>query len=219
MGDDMEGSLNGLTGVSVVSDALSADRLLEQPDARTQIEFSEHLRPHDRLISPVLRFIFRHIERGLTDEAWYENQLYFLLQRMHTLHRSDQAAIDLIPTSRASTRRELFRRVGLCVDFINTHYARHVGLAEIAAAAHLSPYHCLRVFRSVQGTTPVCFLNNRRVLAAERLLRETDLAVDEIALRVGFESRTSLFRHLKRLRGLSATAVRTGSRQPEDRKV
>lgn len=189
--------------------ALAPERLLEDPGASSPVEFSEQLRRHDRLITPVLRFIYRHVESGLTDEAWYEDQFYFLLQRMQVLHRNDLAAAELIPTSRPSTRRELFRRVALCADFINTHYMRHVGLAEIAAAAHLSAYHCLRVFKALHGVTPVCYLNNRRVLAAERLLRETEVTVDEIALRVGFESRTSLFRHIKRVRGVAPSALRS----------
>lgn len=191
--------------------ALTPEALLESPAGTAAVEFSEQLRPHDRLITPVLRFIYRHVESGLTDEAWYEDQLYFLLQRMQVLHRQDLAAAELIPTSRASTRRELYRRLALCADFINTHYMRHVGLTEIAAAAHLSPYHCLRVFKALHGVTPVCYLNNRRVRAAERLLTNSDVRVDEIAARVGFESRTSLFRHMKRLRGLAPSALRTAS--------
>ena len=187
---------------------VDAEQLLEYPGGGAPVEFSEQLRPHDRLITPVLRFIYRHVESGLTDEGWYEEQLYFLLQRMQLLHRRDLAAAELIPTRRASTRRELARRLGRCVDFINTHYTRHVGLTEIAAAAHLSPYHCLRVFKALHGVTPVCYLNNRRVRAAERLLRDSGMTVDDIALRVGFESRTTLFRHIKRLRGVSPSALR-----------
>jgi AraC family transcriptional regulator len=175
------------------------------------IEFSEHVRTRDRLITPVLRFIHGYVESGVTDEAWYEDQLYFLLQRMRVLHRDDLAAAQLIPTRRASTRRELFRRLGLCVDFINTHYRSQVSLAEIAAAAHLSPYHCLRVFKALHGSTPVTYLNNRRVRAAERLLRNTDLAVDEVAARSGFESRITLFRQIKRVRGVAPSALRSAA--------
>lgn len=191
--------------------ALVPEALLDEPTGALAAGFSEQLRPHDRLITPVLRFIYRHVESGLKDEDWYEDQFYFLLQRMQTLHRTDLAAAQLIPTRRASTRRELFRRIGLCVDFINTYFRRRVGLAEIASAAHLSPYHCLRVFRALHGVTPVCYLNNRRVRAAERLLRESDMPVDEVAARVGFESRTSLFRHMKRLRGVAPSALRAAA--------
>ena len=188
--------------------ALAPERLLEDPAARLPIEFSERLRPHDRLITPVLRFIYRHVECGLTDEGWYEEQFYFLLQRMQVLHRNDLAAAQLIPTRRPGTRRELFRRLGLCVDFINTHYMRQVGLAEIAAAAHLSPYHCLRVFRALHRTTPTRYLAGIRARTAVRLLAESTLPVEAIAARVGFDGRATLYRHLKRLHGRSPRSVR-----------
>ena len=189
---------------------LAPEALLDEPDGarwRT-IEFSERVRNHDRLISPVLRFIHRHAQRGLTDEAWYEDQLYFLLQRMVILHRNDRAAARLIPARRASTRRELFRRLELCVDFIHAHYTRPVTLREIAAAANLSPYHCLRVFKAVHASTPTEYLKNRRLSAAERLLRDTKMRVDEVAARVGFENRTTLFRHMRRVRGVAPSEVR-----------
>lgn len=189
--------------------ARPAAALLEDP-ARTQhqVFFSEHLRSHDALISPVLRFIRRHVEGGLDDEQWYEEQLYFLLGRMQSLHTRDGAAMERVPAARRSTRREIFRRLGLCIDFIHTNYRRPIGLAEIAAAAHLSPYHCLRLFRSAHGCTPVAYLRRRRLLAAERLLRESTAPVADIAARVGIESRTTLFRQLRAAHGASARALR-----------
>ena len=66
----------------------SPETLLEEPQAYwgCPVEFSEHLRPHERHVTPVLRFIFRHVEAGIADEDWYEDQLYFLLQRMLAMH-------------------------------------------------------------------------------------------------------------------------------------
>ncbi len=189
---------------------LKPEALLDEPDGggSSTVEFSERVRSHDRLISPVLRFIHWHVQSGLDDEAWYEDQLYFLLQRMLILHRNDRAAAHLIPARRASTRRELRRRLELCVDFIHAHYARPIGLREIATAAHLSPFHCLRVFKAVHASTPTEYLNNRRLRAAERLLGDTTMRVDEVAARVGFESRSTLFRHMRRVRGLAPSEVR-----------
>ena len=187
----------------------SDEALLDDP-ARTerQLFFSEHLRSHDALISPVLRFIRRHVEAGLDDEAWYEEQLYFLLGRMQSLHRRDGAAMERVPAARGSTRREIFRRLGLCIDFIHTNYRHPIGLVEIAAAAHLSPYHCLRLFRSVHECTPVVYLRQQRLRAAARLLRESAAPVADIAARVGIESRTTLFRQLRAVHGASARALR-----------
>ncbi|MBV8782848.1 MAG: helix-turn-helix transcriptional regulator [Gammaproteobacteria bacterium] len=190
--------------------ALGPERLLDAPQEaeRGSAEFSERLRPHDRFITPVLRFIHRQIEAGLSDEQWLEEQLYFLLERMHVLRGNDLQAERLLPMQRASTRREIFRRLGCCVDFMHTHYARHIGLADIAGAAPLSPYHCLRLFKALHGITPATYLNNLRVRVAERLLRSGSISVDQAAARVGFESRTTLFRHMKRVRGCAPSTLR-----------
>ena len=193
--------------------ALPADALLADPDGHGTIEFSEHLRPHDRLVTPVLRFIYRHTALGLADEAWLEDQSYFLMGRMLAAHRNDRAAAQLLPVRRASTRRELFRRIGLAVNFIHTQYDRPIGLAEIAAAAFLSPYHCLRLFKTLHAVTPVEYLNRQRVRMAERLLRETRLGVDEVAARVGYGCRVTLYRQLRRLRGEAPGALQTVPRR------
>jgi len=187
------------------------ETLLDEPEEMpsTGVEFSERVRPHDRRITPVLRFVYRNVEAGLRDEHWLEEQLYFLLERMHVLHLDDVRAAQLLPTRRASTRRELFRRLGRCVDFMHTHYQRPVTLGEIAAAAPLSRYHCLRLFKALHGITPAAYLNNLRVTTAARLLRGGEVSVDQAAAQVGFESRTTLFRQMKRIYARAPSALRT----------
>jgi AraC-like DNA-binding protein len=197
--------------------ARAAAALLADPDGAGSIEFCEQLRPHDRVVTPLLRHMLAHIESGAADEAWLEDELYRLLARMCAVHRQDLAAAALLPVRRASTRRELQRRVALCVDFIHANFSRPIGLTQIAAAAHLSPYHCLRVFKSLQGITPMVCLNNRRVRAAERLLRQSDLPVEAVALQVGFESRSSLYRHMKRVSGSTPSAWRAPGRPTTQR--
>jgi AraC family transcriptional regulator len=183
--------------------------LLEDPEAAAPaVEFSEHVRRHDRVITPMLKHIHRHVAAGVTDEGWYEEHLFSLLHKMIGLCASDKAGCDLIAAARHSTRRELFRRVGLAVNFINTHYAEDIDLEDIAAAALMAPYHCLRVFRSVHEVTPNVYLNERRIRVAARLLQNSAASVDEIAARVGFGSRVTLFRQMKRFRGVAPTALR-----------
>lgn len=142
------------------------DTLVDDPHdrSRASVEFSEHSRPHDPKITPVLRHIQRHVAAGVDDEEWYEEQLYFLLQRMFALNRRDASSMRAIPAVRASTRRELFRRIGLAVDFIHTRSRERIGLEQIAAAAMLSPYHFLRVFKAVHGITPSAYLRRIRAL-------------------------------------------------------
>ncbi len=205
----------GMAGEVTRCHRLAHHTLLAEPAGTLAGDFGETLRAHDARVSPVLRFIRRHVEAGLDDEAWYEEQLYFLLGRMQSLHASDCAAMERVPAARPGTRREIFRRLGLCIDFIHSNYRRPIGLAEIAAAAHLSPYHCLRLFRSVHACTPVAYLRQRRLRTAARLLRETAATVAEIAAGVGIESRTTLFRQLRAAHGASPRALRAQPRTTE----
>ncbi len=199
--------------------ASSPERMLGDPyeHASAPVDFSENVRRHDRSITPVLNFIRHHVEAGLADEAWYEEQLRFLLQRMLGVHRQDVQTTELIPAARPATRKELFRRVGLGADFINTHFAEPIALEDIAAAAMLSPYHCLRVFKVVHGCTPNGYLTRKRIQAAERLLQSSATQVDEVAANVGFQSRTTLFRQMRHLRGLAPSTIRNDARRREPR--
>ena len=190
-------------------------RVLEDPAPRgaDAVVFSEHLRRHDRRVTPVLRYIAYHVDAGVDDPLWYEEQLALLMERLLCTRDADLGRIAAVPAGRPATRRELFRRVQLGADFIETNFRSPLDLAAMAHAACLSPYHFLRVFRSVHGLTPGQFLQAKRVRVAERLLMESDLGLEEIAALAGFGSRTTLFRQLRRRRGLAPSALRAAQRR------
>lgn len=165
------------------------------------VDFDEQLRPHDQTVSPVMQFIRHHILDGVDDDRWYEEQLHVLAARLLVQqHRTTQVALRL-DCAKASTRQELQRRLGFAADFMQSNYERDIGLEDIAAAACLSVHHFMRLFRRVYGMTPTQFLYRKRVRVALRLLRQSDLAMQDIATRVGFNSRATFYRQLKRWRG------------------
>ncbi len=189
------------------------EALLEnpQPGGAAEPEFPEHLHPHDATVSPMLRYLHGQVAAGEDDEGWYEERLYELLARMLRSREDDRRALTRIPAARPNTRHELYRRVGLAADFIHSHYAEPIALPDIAAAARLSPFHCLRVFRSVHGVTPVEYLTRKRVRVAQRLLESPQLCVEDVAALVGLNSRTTLFRQMKKILG---TSPRQSRRSP-----
>ncbi|MFI9332791.1 GlxA family transcriptional regulator [Kitasatospora sp. NPDC052868] len=63
---------------------------------------------------------------------------------------------------------------------------------RMAALALMSERSFARRFAAATGTTPLRWLLEQRVLAAQRLLEETDLPVDAVAVRCGFGSAVSL---------------------------
>jgi AraC family transcriptional activator FtrA len=66
---------------------------------------------------------------------------------------------------------------------------------SLAARAHMSSRTFARRFRAETGTTPHDWLTAQRVLLARRLLEDTDLGVDAIALRAGFGTAAMLRHH------------------------
>lgn len=61
-------------------------------------------------------------------------------------------------------------------------------LADIAAEAHLSVYHFIRVFREVTGETPHRYLTRLRIEQAQQLLTSTAFTIEQVAERCGFSS-------------------------------
>ena len=192
------------------------DRLLEDGElsASAALPFAPHLQPHDRSVTPVLLFIRRHCEMGLDDPLWYEEQLAFLLERMLMRHRQIIARARGIPVRRAATQREILRRISLATDFIHSCFDRPLMLSDMASAAFLSRHHFLRLFKHIHDVTPHEYLQRKRTMVAARLLRNSELGVEEIVRQVGFDSRSTLFRAMRRFHGVTPRECRRASDIP-----
>jgi AraC family transcriptional regulator len=176
---------------------------------RYPVEFAERIYEHDNLVSPVLRHIRAAVDSGPVEDAWLDEQLLFLLGRMMRLHFRKLRVESAVPSRKPGTRKELLRRLGLGVDFMQTRYREPLRLKDIAAAAHLSPFHFLRVFKSVYRISPSDYVNRKRATVALRLLQESNWTMNTVADHVGFGSRTSLYRHLKAHYGVEPRELRS----------
>jgi AraC family transcriptional regulator len=88
--------------------------------------------------------------------------------------------------------------------FIQANYTQDIGLKDIAAAAHVSPYHLTRLFKRAIGYAPYQYLIHARVTGARALLsagRRRSLA--DIAAAVGFVDQSHLTRHFKKAFGMT----------------
>lgn len=99
------------------------------------------------------------------------------------------------------------RRAVQAALWLDERSERASSLQEVAAQAGLSPFHFLRVFRSVLGVTPHQYLVRARLRHAARLLA-TDLAITEIAYGVGFGDLSNFVRTFQRAAGVSPRAFR-----------
>lgn len=82
------------------------------------------------------------------------------------------------------------------------------GLDELAAAAHLSPFHFHRVWRALTGEALGRTVTRLRLLRALHLLEDPDSAITDVALATGFDSSQSLARTFRESLDATPTQLR-----------
>ncbi|MFE5209838.1 GlxA family transcriptional regulator [Streptomyces sp. NPDC056600] len=92
------------------------------------------------------------------------------------------------PTPAAGTEDPLSRARREVLAALDTPWT----VRDMARAALMSERTFARRFTEATGTTPLRWLLEQRLLAAQRLLEETDLPVGEVAARCGFSSAVAL---------------------------
>jgi AraC family transcriptional regulator len=99
-------------------------------------------------------------------------------------------------------------RMHHAMDRIEADCREPLPLGELASSVGLSPFHFLRVFRSVSGTTPHQYLIGARLRLAVRMLLDTQLPVTRIAYDVGFQDLSNFVNTFRRVVGCSPGAYR-----------
>ena len=85
------------------------------------------------------------------------------------------------------------------------------GVGALAAACGLSTGAFIRWFKAETGVTPTEFITRRRVTEASRLLRYSDLSVEQVAEKTGYANRYHFSRVFARVAGCGPAAFRRGS--------
>jgi transcriptional regulator GlxA family with amidase domain len=92
------------------------------------------------------------------------------------------------------------------------HLDRPLTVAAMARHAARSERSFARHFRAETASTPLRWLHEQRLLHARRLLEETDLPVENVAVRSGFGTATTLREHFRRATRTTPTAYRRAFR-------
>ena len=91
--------------------------------------------------------------------------------------------------------------VDRAIEFIRENALADLSLEEIAAAAGLSRFHFLRLFRKSTGLPPHAYLIQRRVEIARRAI-EKGASLSRAAMEAGFSDQSHLTRRFKAIYGI-----------------
>lgn len=100
------------------------------------------------------------------------------------------------------------QQVRRLVEYMRAHLGEEIGIAELAAIAHLSPFHFCRVFRKSFGVSPHRYLMQERVDMAKKLLADHCLEIAHVAARVGYATQSHFTAVFRRLTGVTPRQYR-----------
>jgi len=99
-------------------------------------------------------------------------------------------------------------RITNILHYIHENYMEPIRLENLAAKCFISPYYLCREFKKNTNNTIIQYINNVRIINAQRLLMETDKKVTEISKQVGFSNVTHFERIFKSITGITPSKYR-----------
>lgn len=180
------------------SEMTDDDKLLDDPfkTGKQPVYFFEKTYDSDLFISNTFSWLRRLMKE---DVGWkktvdldsvYSQTLVRLLQ----IHRGLYTEINKLNSVKLSTRKELYRRLTIGKEFLDTSLDRKISVEEVSRISSLSPHHFKRTFKKIFGLTPHQYHVKKRLEYSRRLFESGRLNVSEICQLVGFEDSSSFIR-------------------------
>jgi AraC-like DNA-binding protein len=89
------------------------------------------------------------------------------------------------------------------IDYIHKNYKKDIAINTLADHVGLSYSHVRKIFNDETGENIVNYINNMRIEEAQRLLSQTNMNINDIALSLGYNNKQSFTRFFKKYVGIN----------------
>jgi len=120
----------------------------------------------------------------------------------------NQLLIKIARRAGESAEPEHQNRITEILHFLHLNYAETITLEALASRFYISPYYLCREFKRYTNSTIIQYVNNLRIIQAQKLFMETDKNITEISKEVGFSNVTHFNRVFKSVIGLPPSKSR-----------
>ncbi|MBQ7915175.1 MAG: helix-turn-helix domain-containing protein [Firmicutes bacterium] len=160
--------------------------LLQADDLLSLVESSGYAHLHCKLkqradMEQYFRQLYdkhQHLQTAM-DAASVKNTLIALLIHFYELYRQAAPTLPLNKTD---------RQVQAIIEYIDTNYNEAITLDLLQEKTFISKYHIAHLFRHLTGFSVIEYTQYRRIIEAQKLLRDTSQTVTEICYACGFNS-------------------------------
>jgi AraC family transcriptional regulator of adaptative response/methylated-DNA-[protein]-cysteine methyltransferase len=105
-----------------------------------------------------------------------------------------------------------YSRIAQAIDYIKANFKAQPNLDEVAANAHLSPFHFQRIFSEWAGTSPKKFLQYISIEHAKKLLAENDATLFDAAYETGLSGTSRLHDLFINIEGMTPAEYKNGGK-------
>ena len=91
---------------------------------------------------------------------------------------------------------------------VEQHFNTKHTVAEYAELLFKSPKTIYNIFSKIGSKTPLSYIQDRKMLEAKRLLYYTDIQIQEIAYKIGYNDIQAFSRFFKKQEGISPSKYR-----------
>jgi AraC family transcriptional regulator len=107
------------------------------------------------------------------------------------------------------TKADYVKRINVIEEYISSHLDEEMDLKKLAEMSNFSVFHFHRIFKGIHHETLAVYISRARVERAAYLLRYTNLPIETIAFKVGFEFPSSLSKAFKQFYNITPAAYRS----------
>jgi AraC family transcriptional regulator len=174
---------------------------------RRRLEFLNNYNVSDLALKNFLELFLLEAEAGGPSGRRYLQSLLGAFSAYFLAHYSSLAGGRGDPVGRAAARISP-EQIHELAGFIQSNLAEPLSIEDLAAELNMSKFYFLKEFKKSTGVTPYQFLIELRMKRAEELLRNSAMALADLALHLGFSDQSHFSRAFKAYSGASPAAYR-----------
>lgn len=119
----------------------------------------------------------------------------------------------VMPVMFVRSYKEVHRIVSSAIKYIHQNYSKKISLKSVAEAIYTNPNYLSTIFSKEKGITFSAYVKKYRLSLAQKLLVETDLSIEKIALEVGFYDIQHFSKLFKKELGVSPVNFRKANKR------
>ena len=100
--------------------------------------------------------------------------------------------------------------------YIEDNCFEKLSVSDLAKRCYYNTSYFSRIFKECYGMTLISYIQKKRIDEAVRLLRETDISVEEICRRVGYSEKKHFYKKFHEITGTTPSAFRKSERVKKD---